>query len=195
MANSYRTQKESILASRRMKKDNNGDYILPRVIEKKPAKDDMHPISKSMLNRILNEIPLEYLYGLKRIELRGRNDKIGNPFGYYISDENAIILFSLPMNWCLEYISPDLEESLLSYGVEITECDNNYLINLKDEMRASLWFYCYVLAHELGHHYVEQYKNKNSREMSKSHNELVADLHSIRLRDDLYKKLREKTEG
>lgn len=56
----------------------------------------------------------------------------------------------------------------------------------------SIWFYSYVIAHELGHHYVEQYKTKNKNIKNINHNEIVADIHSFRLSEDLTKKYRQK---
>jgi hypothetical protein len=52
MSRSFRTQKESVIAARRIKKDQQGDIILPRIIERKPAFGDIHPISKTAIKRI-----------------------------------------------------------------------------------------------------------------------------------------------
>lgn len=93
MSRSFRTQKESVLAQQRMKKEKNGEIILPRVIKRKPAFGDVHPIPKKELKGILKNLPIEYVYGLSRIELRARNSEVGQPFGYYAGDEKAIIQF------------------------------------------------------------------------------------------------------
>lgn len=77
MSRSYRTLKESMLAKRRLIKNKNGEIILPRVIERRPASGDVHPLSKTAIRGILKKLPLEYVYGLKHIELRARNSEVG----------------------------------------------------------------------------------------------------------------------
>src|SRR5438552_12590494 len=73
MSRSYRTQKESIIARRRV-------TMLPRVIERPPAFGDIHPLAGRTVRCLFRRIPLEYLYGLARIELRPRQTAaVGQP--------------------------------------------------------------------------------------------------------------------
>jgi hypothetical protein len=73
MSDSRHTDPPSEIARRCMPKDKAGEYIYPRVIEKKPRRGDVHPLDKSFLTHTLKDIvPLEYVYGLTCIELRAR---------------------------------------------------------------------------------------------------------------------------
>ena len=95
MARSYQTEKPSVLARYRIPRDRDNRFVYPRVIARRPSPGDVHPLSKQALSGILRQTPIEYLYGLKRIELRPRrNNKIGEPFGCYLPDEKTIWLYS-----------------------------------------------------------------------------------------------------
>ena len=109
MSNSFRTQKESVLAARRIKRNAEGKPIFPRVVAKAPTVGDIHPFTKPQLQRLFDRIPIEYLYGLRRIELKPRlNNEVGNPFGLYLPSEKTIRLFSLPTEWRLKHLSDSL---------------------------------------------------------------------------------------
>ncbi len=187
MSRSFRTQKESIIAERNSKRDQQGEVVLPRIIERKPAHGDIHPLSKKSLRGVLKKLPVEYLYGLKKIELRPRNGEIGSPFGYYLDGEKTIVLYSLPMQWNLSGLGLSLGKSLVKYYAQIELTDEKYCINWPEESIMGLWFYSYVITHELGHHHVNQYRHKNGTIKNYEHHEIMADLHSSRLMDDLFK--------
>jgi hypothetical protein len=93
MSRSRNTEKESVRAARGIGRDEEGELSLPRIIVRKPRRGDIHPLPKSILVRLLKHVPVEYFYGLSRIELRARQGKIGDPFGAYGRDEKAIILY------------------------------------------------------------------------------------------------------
>lgn len=58
----------------------------------------------------------------------------------------------------------------------------------------SVWFYCEVFAHELGHHFRNQYRYKRKRaEIIKE--ELVADLHARRFKESLFKEYMKRKAG
>jgi len=200
MSRSYRTQKESVIAERRMPRDNNGDIEYPRVVERKASRGDIHPLSKSALNRLFrNMLPIEYLYGLKRIELRPRkNSRIGCPFGEYQWDERVIRLYSLPLEWNLDYFDKELLDSITKYHKNIGPAESGErLIYVKwpEEPMLGMWYYSYVLTHELGHHFNEQYKAKKKRLQTFRHEEMVADLHSKRLTAELHKELERRVKA
>lgn len=72
------------------------EKVYPRIIVRKPKNGDIHPLSKSAILDILEEIPAEYIYKLRSIELRAR---VSEPIGLlsrYHSDAGKIILYSQP---------------------------------------------------------------------------------------------------
>lgn len=92
MSRSFRSQKESVIAERAIERDGEGRPLLPRIVERAPAPGDIHPVSKRVLRRLLSGLPVEYLHGLSRIELRARElPLIGQPFGSYWVGERAIV--------------------------------------------------------------------------------------------------------
>lgn len=195
MSNSYRTQKESLAAARRIKRDADGKPIFPRIIAKQPTVGDVHPLTKSNLQRLFDRIPIEYLYGLRRIELKPRlNDDVGNPFALYSPSEKTIKLFSLPIEWKLKHLSDSLRFSLEKFHAIIIEENEFIIVRWRDVAIMSLWFYCNVFAHELGHHFKTQYYHKNGGFGSYRHQEFVAELHAKRFTDALLRKSENKTQ-
>ena len=121
MSKSRRTDPPDPVARRRHEVDEDGDPRLPRIIERRPYSGDVHPIPKTVLQYLLPEVPLKYLYGLKAIELRGRQGPIGDQFGMYFPDEKTVRLFSLPLEWRFTRISNWLRRSLTTNGAEVPE--------------------------------------------------------------------------
>jgi len=186
MSRSFRTEKESSIARRRIQHDADGSVVLPRIISRKEYPGDVHPLSRRSLGRLLRTVPEEYLYGLSRIELRARESiDIGCPFGMYIGDEKAIFLYSLPLEWRLPSLSGWLERSLNEFFAETTTTGKEILVRWPNKNLLSLWFYCEVFAHELGHHFRNQYRHKRKRG-DLIREELVADLHARRFKERLY---------
>ncbi len=193
MSRSYRTQKESSIAERRIARYDDGSIVLPRVIERSPKIGDVHPLSKRRIITLLKKIPVEYVYGLDRIELRAReNSSIGKPFGLYRRDEKAIILYSLPTVWRLHSLSIGLAKTLAKFHADVTFDDTGVEVSWKHEVLFALWFDFTVFRHELGHHFVEQYKHKNGRLLGRQYNELIAELHSERFTDEFIAKVKAK---
>jgi hypothetical protein len=198
MSRSDRTQKESLAAARLIERDADGRPRIPRVIERAPTPGDSHPIPKRVLQRVLRDIPVEYVYGLSRIELRARHEPgVGAPFGCYRPDERAIILYSLPPVWHFpaQALAGNFGRSLQRFHARIVPDSTGFNISWPEPAVMSLWFYSYVFTHELGHHFVEQYKAKNSRIQPSSAEELVAGLHAQRLTDKLFVSLRARRKG
>jgi hypothetical protein len=190
MSRSSHTQKESRAAERLIERDADGKPRLPRVIERAATPGDTHPIPKRVLRRVLTEIPIEYVYGLSRIEMRARQEPgIGRPFGCYVHSERAIILYSLPPVWHFDRLAEDCRQSLERFHARIVPDLTGFTIWWPETALMSLWFYCYVFTHELGHHFAEQYKAKNSPMHLRSAAERSADLHARRLTDQLFASL------
>jgi len=193
MSRSYRTLRESVIAVRRAERGADGSVVLPRVVEREPAPGDIHPLSKGTVMRVLEKLPVEYLYGLSRIELRPRQgSEIGCPYGCYWRDEGAIILYSLPTVWRLRGISKDLVRSLTRFYADFKFEEEAILVSWRDEAVMGLWFYCDVFTHELGHHFVEQYQNKNGRVQGRCFEEFVADLQARRFTEEVFARIKSK---
>jgi len=172
-----------VAARRRIARAEDDSPVLPRIVERKPAPGESHPLPKRALQALLPKLPVEYLYGLKRIELHAsRKD---TPFGEYRISERVIFLYLLPMRMGFPTLDGELRRSLRQFKANIKKARLGYLISWPDGVARTLWFYSYVFTHELGHHFVEQYKNKNSRVFSRKNEELIADLHARRFTEEV----------
>ena len=141
-----------------------------------------------MLRRVLrNEIPAEYLHGLSRIELRARTaGSIGMPFGCYLRDEKAILLYSLPDAWVWDSRPAEsLIAGMQRYYAFVREDASGVHVAWPAPEVLSFWFFIEVVVHELGHHYQHQYRARRGGAKSRRHDELVAELHSARFGDVL----------
>ena len=191
MSNSFRTQKESVLAARRIKRDVEGEPVFPRIVVKPPTAGDIHPLTKSNLQRLFDQVPIEYLYGLRRIELKPRpNNDVGNPFALYSPSEKTIKLFSLPREWKLKHLNNSIRYSLEKFHAEITEDEELIVVRWRNVEVMCLWYYCDVFAHELGHHFKTQYYHKNGGFGSYRDQEFVAELHAKKFTDAVFNKLK-----
>jgi hypothetical protein len=56
-----------------------------------------------------------------------------------------------------------------------------------------VWYFVDVFAHELGHHYRNQYRARRNSTRGRKHEEFVADLHSARFYDAVVKRLKKGT--
>src|SRR4051794_31723766 len=120
MAHSEHTDKEWVQAGRNMPRRPDGSVRYPTVISRKPRRGDIHPVPKSALERLMPGVLPQYLYGLKRIELRARRSPaIGQPFGCYYRRERVVALYSLPLTWELDQLARGWEGLLTGYGAEV----------------------------------------------------------------------------
>lgn len=192
MAKSYRSKPEHIIAKSNIARDADGHILMPHIIQRKPAYGDIHPLDKATIKIILRKIPIEYVYGLKRIELRTRDGKCGRlkwsqPLGYYLPIEKTIWLYSYPIRGSVEGATlEEVRDSLCAFSEFGFAPD---LQKNKDKVIEYHWpnhfglglWYSRLLFHELGHHFVEQYRHKNSRIKGWEQEELVANLHRSRM--------------
>ncbi len=186
MSNSYRTQKESVIAQKRIKRDSKGAIKYPRIVERKPAPGDIHALDKEQLERILPDLPIENIYGLRRIELRARmGAQIGRPFATHLPDENVIVLYSLPLTWRVPFLEAGFRETVGS-DATITKEGKTWLVQWKDESHMSFWFFNSVFTHELGHHFDWRFRSKNGLTDGHRHMERNADLRGSRIREAFF---------
>ena len=188
MSRSYRRQKESVTARTR-------SAVAPRVVERAPAAGDIHPLTSRALRGLFERIPGEYLHGLSRIELRARRTtEIGQPFGCYRRGEKVIILYSVPpVVWAFFSLRADFRRSLEACYAVVARHEEGVRVTWPDDAFISLWYYCHVFTHELGHHYVEQYRHKNGRIGGRPFNEVVAEMHARRFTEQLFKRRKAAT--
>ena len=195
MSRSRNTEKESVRAKYCIGRTDDDDVLLPRIVVRRPARGDIHPIPRDILiGAIRLDIPVEYIYGLKRIELRARKGKqVGGHFAAYRRDEKAIILYSLPLQWTIDTMPENRKRELESWGVKIFRKDNQWQVHWPSEIELCMWYFTEVFTHELGHHFAEQYKNKRGKIRSRKFRELNANLHSLRLTRDIFKRMRKRS--
>ena len=181
MSKSYRTQPTHITAKRRIKKDADGSIEYPRIVSRKSRLGDIHPIDKKLMISVLQKIPVEFIYGLKKIELRSRQDKkIGEPYGFYRYSERMIVLYSVPSDsWVLDGFTPQWRKAFRAWGAKLEKQGETFFCMWNPSKLRH--FFCAVLCHELGHHYTFQYHSKNKLILHQTTNENLADLHGSRI--------------
>jgi len=190
MEKTYKTEPRQMIASRRMPRDKEGRFVFPRVIVRKPKKGDYHPLSARDIRIAFKKLPLEFFYGLKEIELRARYKNVcEQPLGKYSPRDKKIILYSVPRRlWEAKNVSDGQRSAYLRYGAQIKEGDSGLTVEWKVKVGLILFFLIEVFFHELGHHYVHQYKCKRKPAIDIRLNEWLADLHASRLERLAFKK-------
>lgn len=198
MSRSRNTEKESVWAEARIDRTEDGGVWLPRIVVRRPAPGDIHPLPKGVLAGALRlDVPVEYIYGLNRIELRAREgNRIGEPFAAYRKDEKAIILYSLPVVWVVPSMPVSNRKSLEAYWAEVVRKDKEWQVSWPSKACLAWWYFHEVVTHELGHHFAEQYKKKRGKIRGLRYRELNADLHSSRLtRESIERFYKRRLEG
>jgi hypothetical protein len=177
MSKSFRTEPTRIIAQRRMK----GGIEYPRIVSRKPRLGDIHPLDGRLMGLVLQQIPLEYIYGLMKIELRSRQGKkIGEPYGFYRYPEKMIVLYSVPSDsWMFDGFHPLWRKAFRAWGAKLEKQGETFFCTW-DPTRLR-HFFCAVLCHELGHHYTFQYDSKNKLIPLQTTNENLAELHGSRI--------------
>ena len=149
-------------------------------------------MSQAFVRGVLSSLPIEYIYGLRKIELLPRvSVEVGNPYGVYRLDEKDILLYSMPMSWSWEEASIESLEILKmrKWYAHVVERGQGVSIQWPHEGARAMWFYIEVFAHELGHHYRNQYRGRSKR-ASVCDEELIACLHSNRFYKRLVQRIR-----
>ncbi len=196
MGRSRNTEKESVWAARRIGRDEDGEPRLPRIVVRKPKRGDIHPLSKSVLAHALKTIPVEYIYGLTRVELRARQgNRIGDPYGAYWPDEKAIVFYSLPVLWVVDRMSEGGQKDMEQFGAKVWQQGRQWHVRWRSKRHLAFWFFKEVVVHELGHHFANQYKNKRGRIRGVRFEEMNAELHSLRWMRELLNRGRRRRQA
>jgi len=188
MSRSYRTRPKDIIAQERMPCDRHGKIIFPRIVVRKPKPGDVHPLNRKMIARAYDKLPLEYFYGLKEIELRARPGDVGKPFGKYSRCAKKIILYSVPeKQWSISNPADGLIESLHRYDAKVRYIEGGIIVEWEADFLLFM-FYLSILFHELGHHYVNQYRCKRKPPIDVYLNEWHADTQVIKLQKHAFRR-------
>lgn len=183
MSKSFRDRPKWKTAELKFPKDREKKFIYPRVIQSACLKKEYFPLNKVAFSALLRFLPKEYIYGLKKIELRPRPGKeIANPLAYYRSGEKTIFLFSVPKGiWKFDKIGNTGYYEL--HGAAITtNADSSVTVVWKDRLDLAFMYYV-VFLHELGHHYQHQYRTKKGIPNSSASREKFADFISSKLQN------------
>lgn len=162
-----------MIAARNLQQLPDGSIERPRVVRRKPRPGDRHPISKKVLQRMLQIMPFEYTYGLTRVEMRAREDDLGDPFALYRPSERDIIIYSVPLVWHVSSRSW-VTKSVGILDVAVNQEASGVTLTWQAVKDLEEWFLRLIFFHELGHHFAEQYRHKRSRIKGKRYSELSA---------------------
>jgi len=161
MSDSSRTWPKWLQAASRVPFNRSGRAIMPRIVEHPPRPNDVHLLDRKSLLRLLPALPLEYIHGLRAIELRARTSEVGSPYAYYDGRHKLIRLFSVPYPdwpWQAQHLRPG--SSLDACGAVLVTHGDECFLHWSGQKAAARFFFSFVLAHELGHHHAYQYKHK-----------------------------------
>jgi hypothetical protein len=180
------------------KRDRTGLRVLPRIVYRNPRPGDIHPLSPAMVRDLLWFVPAEYIYGLKAIELRPRQGEIGEPYGAYLFRDKRIWLYSCPPHtWRFTAKAWPNHMGVLSSGARLAahqEDPASVFVEWDDP--DGIWrTHIHTLFHELGHHYVNQYRSSRGRPGIRTRNEGLADLHDTKIWDKLRRMIAKRRAG
>ena len=198
MSKTANTWPPNIYALDAHERDRDGKRVLPRIIHRKPRPGDIHPLSPAMVRDLLWCAPAAYVYGLKAIELRPRRDGVGQPYGLYLRGEKTIWLYSCPRDLWLfsKQVWPN-HKAILTYGARLAahqEDEASVVVEWVDP--EGMWrLHAHTLFHELGHHYVNQYRASRGRPGTRKRNEALADLHDTKISRNLIRRIAKRHAG
>lgn len=178
--------------------DEDGLPVLPRVIRRKPRPGDIHPLSPEDVRNVLLCAPAAYIYGLRGVELRARQGEIGEPYGVYLRDERRIRLYSCPPRiWGFTAQAWPNHKGVLSRGARrVADQGDTGRVLIEWNNPGELWVvYIRILFHELGHHYVNQYRSSRGRPGTRRRNERLADLHDRKIYTNLIRRIDKRRSG
>jgi hypothetical protein len=166
-----------------------GEFQVARVIERRPRPGDIHPIPKDWVEGLLMLVPLEYVVGLRRVELRAREGDVGRPYATYWPDERAIVVYSVPRTWECRYLADYERRSMRRYGATVGRANSGWRVYWGERSELEQWFAFIVLFHELGHHVDRQYRRRRGRVRGRSYKESFADRTGIRIFRGLWREI------
>jgi hypothetical protein len=162
MTDSHRTARERYQAAWNTPRDRFGRAVLPRITEHPPRPGDVHPLERRTLLKLLPAVPLRFLHGLNGIELRAReSEDFGNPFGSYQPHFKLVRLYSTPYpEWPYRSDVLNPNSILGQCGASLLRRGGQGFLLWPSRVAIARYYFARILAHELGHHHVYQYKHK-----------------------------------
>jgi hypothetical protein len=180
MTHTRKTIRPNDYAFRFGRLDKEGFRAMPRIVARKPRTGDIHPLTRNTIWNYLQLVPPAYVYGLKAVELRPRKDAVGCPYGLYSPVEKRIWLYSCPSReWHFSNEIWTRHKGVLASGAQVVtsgNASNDVVVEWNDPFDIELLFVD-VLLHELGHHYVNQYRSSRGAPATRSRAEAVANVH------------------
>ena len=162
MTRSYRTARKLDQAAWGVARDRQGLPVLPKVIEHPPRPGDVHPLDRRTLLKLLPRVPLRFVHGLRAIELRARESAdVGMPYGLYQPRFKLVRLYSTPYpDWPYPQAILEPRSIFARCGASLLFQDAQCFLHWPSKAALARYYFFRVLAHELGHHHVYQYKHK-----------------------------------
>ena len=153
------------------------------VFERKSLKRDHYPLNKKMIQAYIKDLPPEYMYGLKSIELRDRNSiPIGDPYAFYRESEKDIIMYSVPPEkWLFSQLKQGSIDRFKEHNAKVIKHINQIEVLWRKPIDVAYFMFREVFLHELGHHYVYQYRHRNKPPNTDYAHEELADIHMGKL--------------
>ncbi len=172
-----------LIARRRFARDSLGRPILPRIVQRRPRHGDEHGLSARQVRGVLKYMHYEYVYGLRRIELRPRvAAEIASPWGLYDPVERIIVLYSVPAGpWWLGTHLRGTHAACLRYGAESVAGSGGWMISWPKITDRAFFIYSHVFLHELGHHFDQMFRHKRKLPVDTPTLERSAERHAARL--------------
>jgi hypothetical protein len=171
------------LAANRIERDRSEKPVLPRIVERRPKEGDVHPLTSKYLSALLRYQRIDYLYGLRQIELRSRvSHQVGDPYGFYRRREKLIVLYSVPpTRWHFPALGAHQRRNFEGYDAVVSEEPDAICVTWLHLFDLAFFMYQEVLLHELGHHHDFQYRHKRKLPRGRRWKELSAEEHKWRL--------------
>jgi len=162
MARSFRTARKSDQARWGMPRDLEGKPVLPKIVEHAPRPGDVHPLERRALLQLLPSVPLRFVQGLKGIELRARESAdVGMPYGVYQPRFKLIRLYSTPYpDWPYPEARLEPRSIFARCGTSLVFRGGECFLHWPSRQALARYYFFRILAHELGHHHVYQYRHK-----------------------------------
>lgn len=179
MSKSFRDRPTWKTAELKQKINKKENVILPRVVQIKCIKSEFYPFDKQLVEKLLAILPAEYIYGLKRVELRPRINEIGNPYALYRRREKTVILYSVPQEaWEFDRLKQGWQNYFKSRGANIVMGQGSLVKVVWSDIFDLIFVFYETFLHELGHHYQNQYKTKKKYPDTSKAEERFAELFS-----------------
>ena len=169
------------MALRRMRRSPTRSGWKPRIVVRAPYPGDVHPLDRRWIASYLERVPVEFIVGLKSVELLARKNPVGFPYGDYMSDERRIRLYSLPPSgWRMGAQYSGTISQCKSLGARVENLGDEVELTWPDRTSLEI-FMVDTFLHELGHHYVYMHRTRRKLPSTVIGHEHLAEQWRVRL--------------